>query len=84
MPQYSSIKELLTLSRKIKELWVFGALGKHDADSKAKEEQVDKDVAQVAALLDSIEALNMKGLAEKFGGDWEQLTDDTAAAASSS
>ena len=71
--QYSSIKELLTLSRKIKELWVFGPLGKEDPDRKVKEAQIDEDVAKVSGLLDQIEATNMKELAGKFGGTWEPL-----------
>ncbi|OAR01353.1 hypothetical protein LLEC1_07780, partial [Akanthomyces lecanii] len=34
---YSSVKELITLSRKIKELWVFGALGQQDPSRAARE-----------------------------------------------
>ena len=69
--QYGSIKELLTLTRKMKELWVFGPLGKDDQGSKAKEEEIDRDVRQVASLLSNLEASNMKELAEKYGATWE-------------
>ena len=74
--QYSSVKELLTLSRKIKELWVFGPLGNEDPERKSKEEQIERDVKQVSELLNGLEASNMKGLAEKHGGSWEALSKD--------
>ncbi|KAJ6783238.1 hypothetical protein PWT90_01156 [Aphanocladium album] len=70
---YSSVKELLTLSRKIKELWVFGALGQQDPSRKAKEAQIERDVATVAELLNGIEAAKMKTLAAGQGGAWEPL-----------
>ncbi|POR32808.1 Uncharacterized protein TPAR_06998 [Tolypocladium paradoxum] len=71
---YSSIKELLALSRRIKELWVFGPLGSDDADRKAKEAQIERDVARVSGLLNGIEAASMKELAGRHGGAWERLT----------
>ncbi|GAB0135322.1 hypothetical protein EsDP_00003665 [Epichloe bromicola] len=70
----SSIKELLTLSRKIKELWVFGPLGQGNPEKKAKEAQIDEDVAQVAALLNGLESRRMAALAERCGGSWEVLS----------
>lgn len=72
--QNSSIKELLTLSRKIKELWVFGSLGQGDPEKKVKEAQIDEDVAQVAALLNGLEGRRMAALAERCGGSWEVLS----------
>jgi hypothetical protein len=75
----SSIKDLLSLSRKIKELWVFGPLGQDDPDRKAKEAQIEEDVAQVSALLNGLEAQRMKVLAEGCGGSWEVLGKDDAA-----
>lgn len=72
--QYSSIKEFLTLSRKVKELWVFGPLGKEDHERKTKDDQIERDVAQVSDLLNQIEALNMQKLAEGTGGSWSPLT----------
>ncbi|KAM4057239.1 surfeit locus protein 5 subunit 22 of mediator complex domain-containing protein [Hirsutella rhossiliensis] len=74
---YSSIKELLALSRRIKELWVFGPLGKGDPDHQAREAQLDRDVAQVSSLLNGIEAADMKALAERHGGVWARLSKDT-------
>jgi hypothetical protein len=61
---YSSIKELLTLSRKIKELWVFGPL----SDGAQKE---GVDVSRVAELLGAMEARGMGALANGLGGEWE-------------
>ncbi|GJN69204.1 surfeit locus protein 5 subunit 22 of mediator complex domain-containing protein [Purpureocillium lilacinum] len=73
---YSSIKELLTLSRRIKELWVFGPLGKADPDRIAKEAQIERDVAAVAELANGLEGADMRALAERHGGAWERLTKD--------
>ncbi|GFP51988.1 hypothetical protein TASIC1_0001014000 [Trichoderma asperellum] len=70
---YTSIKEFLTLSRKIKELWIFGPLGTEDQDRRAKEEQLDQDVNRVSELLNQMEASKMKNLAESNGGTWQPL-----------
>ncbi|KAM0259842.1 hypothetical protein ACHAQJ_003086 [Trichoderma viride] len=70
---YTSIKEFLTLSRKIKELWIFGPLGTEDEDRKTKEEQLDQDVNRVSELLNQMEAAKMKNLAESHGGTWQPL-----------
>lgn len=74
--QYSSVKELLTLSRKIKELWVFGPLGREDPDRRAKEAQIDADVAGVSALLEQMQGAGMQDLATKLGGAWEVAKND--------
>ncbi|KYK56502.1 hypothetical protein DCS_03502 [Drechmeria coniospora] len=71
--QYSSVKELLALSRRIKELWVFGPLGSDDSDRRAKEVQMERDVAHVAALVNDIDDAAMKKLAERLGGTWQRL-----------
>lgn len=71
--QYSSVKELLTLSRKMKELWVFGSLGKNDPHRRAKEEQINKDVEDVSRLLGELESSRMRALAEESGGSWQPL-----------
>jgi hypothetical protein len=76
--QYSSVKELLALSRKMKELWVFGALGKEDPDRRAKEDAIESGVARVASLLGGVEADNMRALAEECGGSWQPLVDGDA------
>ncbi len=73
----------MTLSRKIKELWVFGPLGNEDPDRKSKEAQIERDVKQVSELLNGLEASNMKGLAERHGGTWEALKKDDAGRAPS-
>ncbi|ODA76945.1 hypothetical protein RJ55_07461 [Drechmeria coniospora] len=70
---YSSVKELLALSRRIKELWVFGPLGSDDSDRRAKEVQMERDVAHVAALVNDIDDAAMKKLAERLGGTWQRL-----------
>ncbi|KAG6006712.1 hypothetical protein E4U54_000125, partial [Claviceps lovelessii] len=69
----SSIKELLTLSRKIKELWVFGSLGQGNPEKRAVETQMDADVAQVAELMNGLEGRKMGELAARWGGTWEVL-----------
>ncbi|KAH6898240.1 hypothetical protein B0T10DRAFT_472091 [Thelonectria olida] len=78
---YTSIKELLALSRKIKELWVFGPLGRGDPNARAKEDRIDRDVTQVANLLNGLEARNLKDLAERCGGTYEPLGAAVAGAA---
>ncbi|TFA98232.1 hypothetical protein CCMA1212_010059 [Trichoderma ghanense] len=70
---YTSIKEFLTLSRKIKELWVFGPLGIEDDDRKLKQDQLDMHVHRVADLLNDMEASRMKALAEGNGATWQPL-----------
>ncbi|KAJ6446750.1 surfeit locus protein 5 subunit 22 of mediator complex domain-containing protein [Purpureocillium lavendulum] len=78
---YSSIKDLLALSRRIKELWVFGPLSKADPDRVAKEAQIERDVASVAELINGLEGADMRALAEQHGGTWERLTKDDPQAA---
>ncbi|XWW97544.1 hypothetical protein V2A60_005528 [Cordyceps javanica] len=73
---YSSVKELLTLSRKIKELWVFGALGQQDPSRAARDARIEHDVAAVAELLNGLEATRMGGLAASHGGSWQPLRKD--------
>ncbi|KAG5976825.1 hypothetical protein E4U55_007192 [Claviceps digitariae] len=69
----SSIKELLTLSRKIKELWIFGSLGQGDPEQKAVEAQMEAHVGQVAELMNGLEGSKMGELAARWGGTWEVL-----------
>lgn len=71
--QSSSIKELLTLSRKIKELWIFGPLGQGAPEKKAMEARIDADVAGVAELMNGLEGKRMQDLAERCGGTWQAL-----------
>lgn len=65
------MKELLSLSRRMKELWAFGPLGREDPDQRAKEEQLDGDVRRAYELLCQVEKGNLESLAGKYGGTWE-------------
>ncbi|KAJ4141647.1 hypothetical protein NW768_000863 [Fusarium equiseti] len=76
---YDNIKELLALSRTIKELWVFGPLDRADAHRQEKEVQIDRDVNEVARLLDSFDMKTMKELAERNGGTYEPQASSSAA-----
>lgn len=64
----------------MKELWVFGPLGKDDQGAKAREEEIDSNVHQVAGLLSKLEETNMKELAEKSGATWEPLKEEASTA----
>lgn len=66
---YSSVKELLTLSRKMKELWAFGPLGGREGEG----ERVEGDVRKVVELLAQVEGGRVKAGAEGLGGTWEEL-----------
>ncbi|KFG84619.1 hypothetical protein MANI_029288 [Metarhizium anisopliae] len=77
----SSIKDLLSLSRKIKELWVFGPLGQGDPDRKAKDAQIEDDVALVSGLLNGLDGRRMRDLAQRCGGTWEVLAKEDATTA---
>jgi hypothetical protein len=74
----TSIRDLLALSRRLKELWVFGPPGKDDMDSSAAQvERVERDVVRVAELLNFIDAKSMKALAEENGGTWRDEVKST-------
>ena len=57
----------------MKELWVFGPLGRDDQGDRTRDEQTEREVARVAEMLGSMEADGMRALAEKCGGTWEPL-----------
>ncbi|ROT38164.1 hypothetical protein SODALDRAFT_333935, partial [Sodiomyces alkalinus F11] len=71
----TSIKDLLALSRRLKELWLFGRLGGEDEQAKAQAEQLDRDVVRCAELLNSIQAKRYANLANENGGAWEPLVE---------
>ncbi|KAM0299426.1 hypothetical protein ACHAPM_007467 [Fusarium culmorum] len=83
---HDNIKELLALSRTIKELWVFGPLDRADGHRQEKEVQIDRDVQEVSRLMDNFDMKAMRELAGQFGGTYEPqaATAATAATASSS
>lgn len=72
---------MLSLSRKIKELWVFGPLGQGDPDRKAKDAQIEDDVALVSGLLNGLDGRRMRDLAHRCGGTWEVLAKEDATTA---
>lgn len=65
------MKELLALSRRMKELWAFGPLGGGDPDQRAKEEKLDGDVRKTYELLCGIEKGGLEDVVKKYGGTWE-------------
>ncbi|KKA29472.1 hypothetical protein TD95_003403 [Thielaviopsis punctulata] len=67
---HKSIKELLTLSRRIKELWVFGPLGQQDDSARLRAEAVERDVQTVAGIISALEDEELKALVEGAGGTW--------------
>ncbi|KAH8176479.1 surfeit locus protein 5 subunit 22 of mediator complex domain-containing protein [Sarocladium implicatum] len=77
---YSSIKELLALSRRMKELWTFGPLGREDPDQRAKQEQLDENVRSAHRLLCEVEKGDLESFAKKFGGTWEAGTGEETTA----
>lgn len=66
---YSSVKELLALSRRMKELWAFGPLGGREGEG----ERVEGDVRRVVDLMSQVEGGRVRGGAEQLGGRWEEL-----------
>ncbi|KAL2753014.1 hypothetical protein ACRALDRAFT_1072775 [Sodiomyces alcalophilus JCM 7366] len=71
----TSVKDLLALSRRLKELWLFGRLGGEDEQAKAQAEQLDRDVVRCAELVNSIQAKRYASLASENGGSWEPLVE---------
>ena len=69
--QNNTIKDLLALSRRIKELWVFGPADKVDPGAAAQAAQVRQDVNRVAELLTGFEKTRMEALAEESGAIWK-------------
>lgn len=62
----------MALSRRIKELWVFGPLASHDASTRRQADSLERDVLQVASLVNSLEQGAMGSLAEEYGGVWKE------------
>lgn len=70
--QNTALKDLLALSRRIKELWVFGPLASHDASTRRQADSLERDVLQVATLVNGLEQGAMSSLAEECGGEWKE------------
>ncbi|KFA66076.1 hypothetical protein S40285_08142 [Stachybotrys chlorohalonatus IBT 40285] len=75
---YSSVKELLTLSRRIKELWVYGPLARDDPTRQAKDLHIDEHVGHVAGLLSAMDTAAMARLAAEVGAEWQPLVREDA------
>lgn len=78
--QYINIKELLALSRRLKELWLFGPLGVDDPTAQERNEQARQDAVRVAELLNELESNQMRDVAQRFGGTWEAMGGGSAGA----
>ena len=75
-PQNTALKDLLALSRRIKELWVFGPLESHDASTRRQADSLERDVLRVATLVNSLEEGAMSSLAAEHGGVWKEKPKD--------
>ncbi|KAH6693456.1 hypothetical protein F5X68DRAFT_273083 [Plectosphaerella plurivora] len=75
----TSIKDLLALSRRLKELWLFGRLGGEDELAKVQAETLEQDVVRCAELVNSIQAHRYGQIAAENGGEWKSqaTTDET-------
>ncbi|GJC94835.1 cell cycle control protein [Colletotrichum higginsianum] len=52
---HTSIKDLLALSRRLKELWLFGKLGRGEGDARIQADKLQADVVRCAELLNAIQ-----------------------------
>ncbi|KZL72882.1 cell cycle control protein [Colletotrichum tofieldiae] len=67
---HTSIKDLLALSRRLKELWLFGKLGRGEGDARIQADKLQADVVRCAELLNAIQETRYAGLASAAGGKW--------------
>ncbi|KXH65249.1 hypothetical protein CSAL01_10831 [Colletotrichum salicis] len=68
--QHASIKDLLALSRRLKELWLFGKLGQGEGDARIQADKLQADVVRCAELLNAIQETRFAGLAAAAEGKW--------------
>jgi len=61
----------LALSRRIKELWIFGPLASDQDSTRQQAGDLERDVLQVAKLVNGLEESTMNELATKYGGTWK-------------
>ncbi|KAH7374466.1 hypothetical protein B0T11DRAFT_268618 [Plectosphaerella cucumerina] len=69
----TSIKDLLALSRRLKELWLFGRLGGEDDLAKQQAETLEQDVVRCAELVNSIQAHRYGQIAAENGGELKSV-----------
>ncbi|KXH44431.1 hypothetical protein CNYM01_07292 [Colletotrichum nymphaeae SA-01] len=67
---HTSIKDLLALSRRLKELWLFGKLGQGEGDARIQADKLQADVVRCAELLNAIQETRFAGLAAAAEGKW--------------
>ncbi|TID02121.1 hypothetical protein CH35J_004609 [Colletotrichum higginsianum] len=79
--QHTSIKDLLALSRRLKELWLFGKLGRGEGDARIQADKLQADVVRCAELLNAIQESRYAGLASAAGGKWAPMGRPEAASA---
>ena len=70
--QNTALKDLLALSRRIKELWIFGPLESDQASTRQQADDLERDVQQVAKLINDMEESTMIRLATQHGGTWKE------------
>ncbi|GKT47762.1 uncharacterized protein ColSpa_07943 [Colletotrichum spaethianum] len=70
---HTSIKDLLALSRRLKELWLFGKLGRGEGDARIQADKLQADVVRCAELLNTIQETRYAGLASAAGGKWAPM-----------
>lgn len=72
---YASVKELLALSRRLKEMWLFGPLvGEGGGGARGEaEERLGKDVRAVEGLVRGLEEGGFGEVVGEFGGTWGVL-----------
>ncbi|KAF6831559.1 cell cycle control protein [Colletotrichum musicola] len=78
---HTSVKDLLALSRRLKELWLFGKLGQGERDARIQADELQADVVRCAELLNAIQEKRYAGLAAEAGGTWAPIGRQDAAAA---
>ncbi|KAI8317102.1 hypothetical protein K4K59_011010 [Colletotrichum sp. SAR11_240] len=78
---HTSVKDLLALSRRLKELWLFGKLGAGESDARIQADKLQADVVRCAELLNAIQETRYSGLAAAAGGKWAPIGRQDAAAA---
>ncbi|KAF4782906.1 hypothetical protein HER10_EVM0004166 [Colletotrichum scovillei] len=67
---HTSIKDLLALSRRLKELWLFGKLGQGEGDARIQADKLQADVVRCAELLNAIQETRFAGIAAAAEGKW--------------